>query len=99
MVEDVQHLQQVGGARGQLKPRVDGESLKIAETVLKRRQQDEFARKERAQAIAEAKKVSIHNQLQHQQQQQQEQQQQQQQEQQQQQQEQQQQQHEQQQKM
>ena len=57
MTEETQHLQETGGARGQLRPRVEGQPLKIAETVLKRRQQDKLAREERAQSIAQAKRV------------------------------------------
>lgn len=56
-VENTEHLQQQGGARGLLRPRIEGQSLKIAETVLKKRREDVAAREERAATIKKEKRA------------------------------------------
>ncbi|XP_026192090.1 60S ribosomal protein L7-3 [Cyclospora cayetanensis] len=63
MVKGTEHLQEAGGARGALRPRVAGESLKVAETILKKRQQDLKEKAKRAKALSQfkrAKKASLH---------------------------------------
>nr|AET50854.1 hypothetical protein [Eimeria tenella] len=57
MTKGTEHLQEVGGARGQLRPRVEGQPLKIAETVLRKRRQDLESRAKRAEALAKAKRA------------------------------------------
>lgn len=58
----MRRLQEPGGARGQLRPRVEGQTLKVAETVLKRRHEDLQEKAERAKEmrrLKRARKISL----------------------------------------
>ncbi|KAL8269637.1 hypothetical protein Esti_006436 [Eimeria stiedai] len=57
MTEDVEHLQQAGGARGRLKPRIEGQSLKIAETILRKRRTDIKEKAQRAHNLRKLRKA------------------------------------------
>lgn len=59
MAKSTAHLQEEGGARASLRPKVKGQAIKVAETILKKRYSDLAEKAERARSLRAAKRVRV----------------------------------------